>query len=252
MEGKSVSDVYDPDEAASSMTNDSLNFSELSHSTLKLSVVLDEFKENKIMEASPIRKAVESLETELQRAKALVASPRYASSPNKRIEEITENLGRSIGLVLFASHDVSMNGKEKLEALRREMMSVAQFSAASSSSKSDFLDDVVTEEDENVVEEIIEVEKRFSCSSVEDIVLYLKCGEDEQLKFALCGLNTLISDNKATSELIDTEDVIPILFSRLSSTNSVNRLSIIKILRSIVAQNIEFKVCSVTSFRIIS
>ncbi|KAK9051349.1 hypothetical protein SSX86_027976 [Deinandra increscens subsp. villosa] len=238
MEGKSLPYVYDSDEATSSVTKDSLTFSELSHSTHKLSSVLTEFKENKIMETSPVRKAIESLETELQRAKALVASPRYASSPNKRIEEITENLGRSIGLVLFASHDVSMNGKEKLEALRREMMSGVQFSAASSDSKSDFLEDVVTEEDDdNIVEEIIEVEKDFSCSSVEDVLLHLKCGNDEQLKVALCALNTRISDEKATGERIDTEVVIPILFGRLSSTNSVNRLNIIKNLRNIVAQD---------------
>ncbi|KAL8268634.1 hypothetical protein R6Q59_002432 [Mikania micrantha] len=242
MESKNLPDVYDADEATSCVTTDCLTLSELAHSTRKLSVVLSEFKENKIMKTSPIRKAVESLETELQKAKALVASPRYASSPNKRVEEITENLGRSIGLVLFASHDVSMNGKEKLEALRREMMSVAQFSAVSSDSKSDFLDDVVTEEEEeeddiSIVEEIIEVEKDFSCSTVEDVVLYLKCGNDEQLKVALFALNTLICDNKATGEWIDAEGVIPILFSRLSSTISVNRLSIIKNLRIIVAQN---------------
>ncbi|XP_076901779.1 U-box domain-containing protein 44-like [Bidens hawaiensis] len=242
MEGKSHPDVYDADEATSSVTKDSLSYSELSHSTRKLSSVLGEFKENKIMESSPIRKAVESLETELKKAKALVASPRYASSPCKRIEEITENLGRSIGLVLFASHDVSMHGKEKLEALRRELMSVGQFSAASSDIKSDFLDDVVTEEgDDDVVEEIIEVEKEFSCSSVEDVVLYLKCGNDEQLKVALFAFNTLICDDKVSCEWIDTEGVISILFSRLSSTNSVNRLSIIKNLRILVAQDNEIK-----------
>ncbi|XP_076883814.1 U-box domain-containing protein 44-like [Bidens hawaiensis] len=242
MEGKSYSDVYEADEATSSVTKDSLSYSELSHSTRKLSSVLGEFKKNKIMESSPIRKAVESLETELKKAKALVASPRYASSPCKRIEEITENLGRSIGLVLFASHDVSMHGKEKLEVLRRELMSVGQFSAASSDSKSDFLDDVVTEEnDDDIVEEIIEVEKEFSCSTVEDIVLYLKCGNDEQLKVALFALNTLICDDKVSCEWVDTEGVIPILFSRLNSTNSVNRLSIIKNLRIIIAQNNEIK-----------
>ncbi|KAJ9563440.1 hypothetical protein OSB04_008600 [Centaurea solstitialis] len=142
MEDKSQSvSVSDADDATCSVTKDPETFSDFSHSTRKLSVILSEFKENKIMEASPIRKAVESLETELQRAKALVASPRYASSPNKRIEEMMGNLGRSIGLVLFASHDVSMTGKEKLEALRREMISVSQFSAASSDSKSDFLEE---------------------------------------------------------------------------------------------------------------
>lgn len=235
--------VSDADEATCSVTKDSETFSEFSHSTRKLGVILSEFKENKIMETSPIRKAVESLETELQRAKALVASPRYASSPNKRIEEMTENLGRSIGLVLFASHDVSMTGKEKLEALRREMMSVAQFSAASSDSKSDFLDDVeieekeVEDEEEDIVGEIIEVEEDVSSFSEEDVVLHLKCGNDERLKLALFALNTLIRDNKATSEWIDAEGIIPILFNRLSSTKSYNRLSIIQNLRGLVAQN---------------
>ncbi|PWA56657.1 armadillo-type fold protein [Artemisia annua] len=248
MEGKSLCDVVsEPDEASSSVIKDSLTFSELSHSTRKLSLVLSEFKENKIMESSPIRSAVDSLETELQRAKALVASPRYLSSPNKRIEEITENLGRSIGLVLFASHDVSMTGKEKLEALRREMMSAVQFSAASSDSRSDFLEDVETKgtesdyEEENFVGEIVEVEKDVSCSSAEEVALQLKCGDDDQLKVALLALNALIRDNEAASEWIDSEGVIRILFSRLSSTTSVNRLSIIQNLRSFVAQNDEIK-----------
>ncbi|CAH1416542.1 unnamed protein product [Lactuca virosa] len=245
MEGKSLSVIVpDADEASSSVTKDSETLSELSHSTRKLGVILSEFKENKIMETSPIRKAVDSLETELQRAKALVASPLYSSSPNKRIEEITENLGRSIGLVLFASHDVSLTGKEKLETLRREMMSVAQFSVASSDSKSDFLDDVETEEneeddeeEENVVGEIVEEEKVVSCSTVEDIVLYLKCGDDEQLKLALFALDTLIKDHKATNEWIDSEEIVPILFNRLTSAKPLNRLSIIQNLRSLVAQN---------------
>ncbi|KAJ9563636.1 hypothetical protein OSB04_008796 [Centaurea solstitialis] len=254
MEDKSQSlSVSDADEATCSATKDSETFSGFSHSTRKLSVILSEFKENKIMEASPIRKAVESLETELQRAKALVASPRYASSPNKRIEEMTGNLGRSIGLVLFASHDVSMTGKEKLEALRREMMSAEQFSAASSDSKSDFLDDVeivekeVGDEEDDVVGEIVEVEEDVSSFSEEDVVVHLKCGNDERLKLALCALNTLIRDNKATSEWIEAEGIIPVLFNRLSSAKSQDRLSIIQNLRGLVAQNDEIKPDNVQS-----
>ena len=250
MEDKSLSvTVSDADDATCSVTKDSETFSEFSHSTRKLGVILSEFKENKIMEASPIRKAVESLEMELQKAKALVASPCYASSPNKRIEEMTGNLGRSIGLVLFASHDMSMAGKEKLEALRREMMSVAQFSAASSDSKSDFLDEVeigekeVGNEKDDIVGEIVEAEEDVSSFSEEDIVVHLKCGNDEQLKLALLALNNLIRDNKATSEWIEAEGIIPILFNRLSSTKSHERLSIIQNLRGLVAQNDEIKVC---------
>ncbi|XP_071735865.1 U-box domain-containing protein 44-like isoform X1 [Rutidosis leptorrhynchoides] len=241
MEGKSlVVDVSDIDEASSSGTKDNLTFTELSDSTCKLSEVLDEFKKNKIMETSPIRTAVESLENDLQRAKVLVASPRYASSPNKRIEEITENLGRSIGLVLFASHDVSMDGKEKLEALRREMMSCAQFSAASSDSKSDFIDEIETENKESDNEdEIVELEKEkdVSCCNVEDVAMQLKCGDDEQLKVALSVLKTLIMNNMATSEWVEAENVIPIMFTRLSSTNPINRLNIIRNLRSLAALN---------------
>lgn len=246
MEGKSLSVIVpDADEATGSVNSETM--SELSQSTRKLSVILNEFKENKIMETSPIRKAVDSLETELERAKALVASPLYSSSPNKRIEEITENLGRSIGLVLFASHDVTLTGKEKLETLRREMMSASQFCTASSDSKSDFIDDVETDEDEEyeeeiVVQEIVEVEKDVSCSTVEDIVLYLKCGDDEQLKHALIALDTLIKDHKATSEWLDNEGIVPILFNRLTSTKPHNRLSIIQNLRSLIAQNDEIKI----------
>nr|XP_043623091.1 U-box domain-containing protein 44-like [Erigeron canadensis] len=245
MEGKVVNDVDEG--TSSSVTKETFSLSELSHSTRKLSLVLNEFKENKIMETSPIRTAVESLETELERAKALVASPRFAYSPHKRVEEITENLGRSIGLVLFASHDVSMTGKEKLETLRREMMSCAQFSAGSSDTRSDFLDDVETEtkesdyEVENIVGEIVEVEEDVSCCTIENVALQLKCGDDEQLKLALFALNTFIRDNKATSDWIDAENIIPILFSRLSSTKPINRLSIIQNLRNLIAQDDGFK-----------
>lgn len=250
MEGKGIYvDVSDADEASSSVIKESETLVELSYCTRKLTVVLNEFKENKIMESSPIRTAVESLETELQRAKALVASPCYSSSPNKRIEEITENLGRSIGLVLFASHDVSMTGKEKLEALRREMMSVSQFSAASSDSKSDFLDDVETEEEEeSIVEEIVEVEKDVSCSCLEDVVWKLKSGDDEQLKVALFALNTFIRDDEATYEWIDAAGVISILFNRLNSSKPINRLSIIQSLRYVVARYDGIMVCVVFFF----
>lgn len=254
MEGNSLSVVVteleaSPDEVVC-VGKESEALIEFSVSIEKLSLILSELKDNKLMNTPPIRKAIESLEIELGRAKALITSPKYHSSPTKRIEDITENLGRSLGLVLFASHDVSIAGKEKIEALRREMMNVGRFSTASSESKSEFVDDVETEEEtdeeseeekeseivEEIAEEIVEEEDGITLK-IDDVVLHLKCGDDDQLKRALLGLNALIGDNSVTNEWMDDEGIILILFNRLSSAKPINRLTIIQILRSLAALN---------------
>ncbi|KAJ0893447.1 hypothetical protein HanPSC8_Chr09g0377731 [Helianthus annuus] len=103
-----------------------------------------------------------------------------------------------------------MNGKEKLEALRREMMSAAPFSAASSDSKSDFLDDVVTEEYDNIVEEIIEEEKDFSCSSVEDV------GKMAEVDYLSALVKSLARDEDERREAVG-------LLSTLSDVSAVRR-----------------------------
>ncbi|CAL5398462.1 unnamed protein product [Camellia sinensis] len=279
------------------------SFTELSVFIEKLSSILSELKENKLIKNSPIGKAIESLETELGQAKDLMMmmrnDPNCSRTPlEKQIEEVTHDLGRSLGLVLFASHDVSLiarASKEKIEALRRELMSVR----LNLSSESEFVNDVETEETEETDEaeaeaeaeieietetEIEEVEAEAEIETeteieeaeaeaeieteteeaeaeaeeeeeeeeeenetfriildIDDVVLQLKYGNDDEFKSALLGLNALIMDNTITSEQISNEGVIPILFNRLGSSKPNNRLTIIQILRKLTLQDTENK-----------
>ncbi|CAL5340563.1 unnamed protein product [Camellia sinensis] len=76
---------------------------------------------------------------------------------------------------------------------------------------------------------------------IDDVVLQLKYGNDDEFKSALLGLNALIMENTITSEQISNEGVIPILFNRLGSSKPNNRLTIIQILRKLTLQNTENK-----------
>ncbi|XAR54431.1 hypothetical protein NMG60_11029549 [Bertholletia excelsa] len=214
----------------------------------KLTIILEELKHNKLMDTPQIKKAVESLETELRRAKALVKNPNYIGSPlNKKIEDVTHDLGRSLGLVLFASYDVPMESKEKIDALRKEMMSVK----FTSTPESELINDAATEEtgetgetgEEEIEEEIVEeIEEDGEITlDVDDIVLQLKYGNDDEFKCALSGLSSLIGDEALTSEWVDEEGVIQILFNRLGSSKPHNRLTIIQILRGLASQRAENK-----------
>ena len=88
----------------------------------KFTPVLIEFKENdKIMDTPPVSKAVESLKKELKRIKDSIRSIGCRSSI-KHIEELTQDLGRSLGLVLFASIDVSSEIKENVAVLHKELI----------------------------------------------------------------------------------------------------------------------------------
>ncbi|KAA8537310.1 hypothetical protein F0562_027003 [Nyssa sinensis] len=201
------------------------------------------------MDKPPIRKAVQSLETELRRADALIRSSN-CQLPAKQIEDVTHDLGRSLGLVLFASHDVSIDGRDKMEALRKEMMNT-RFNS-SSDHGSEFVHDVETEEEseedteeeteEEAEEEIKEeIEEDRITLGIDDVVLQLKYGNDEEFKCALLGLNVLIRDKMITNEWINEEGIAPILFNRLGSSKPNNRLTIIHILRSLALEYSENK-----------
>ncbi|KAK4406330.1 hypothetical protein Sango_0639500 [Sesamum angolense] len=132
----------------------------------KLSPILSEMKDSFEVKGVPaMQKAVESLETDYNRAKSVMDSQNIqSSSPAKHIERLIQNLGRSLGLVLFASHDVPMANKEKIEALCKEMMNL-RFDY-SSDRESEFADEEEETEDEieerqekEIVEEEI-VERR--------------------------------------------------------------------------------------------
>lgn len=202
----------------------------------KLVPILDGLMDNiiKFKDHPPVRKAVESLGSELKRAKALLKTPETKSFI-KQVEDVVHDLGRSLGLVLFSSLDVSTELKDKIGMLHKDLMNT-RFDMSSFASTS--YDSGVVSEIE--VEEEIQEEKRV-CFGIDEVSLQVKCGDDEQLKFALLELNELIGDERVSSEWISDEGVIPILFNRLSSSNSENRLCIVQLLRRLASDNADNK-----------
>lgn len=213
----------------------------------KFGPILDDLRESRVLDTPPIRKAVESLEKELGRARGLMKS----SSPKisvKLIGELTRGLGRSLGLILFASLDfLSVDIKEKMGALHKEMMK-AKFDASSSPDPEEpefdpeieFVNEFGVEDE--TVEEIQEVEEEIIDLDVDDVVLQLKYGKDDEFKLALAGLRSLIKDKVVDDEWINDEGIVLILWNRLGSSQHNNRLTIIQVLRSLVMENAKNKV----------
>lgn len=78
--------------------------------------------------------------------------------------------------------------------------------------------------------------------SIEDVVLQLKYGNDEEFTLALWGLRDFIKDQTIDKEWINDERVIPILFNRLGSIKPHSRLTVIHLLRILASVNTENKV----------
>ncbi|EEF49587.1 conserved hypothetical protein [Ricinus communis] len=210
----------------------------------KFTPILIELKDNdKVMDRPPVRQAVKSLEKELKRVKDLIKSP-GSRSPIKQMEELTQDLGRSLGLVLFASTDVSPEFKEKVAALHKELMN-ARFNIRLSSSPSPSANPSPRPSQESgFVSEIDserEIEEDIITLSTEDVVLQLKYGNDEEFRLALWGLRDFIKDQTIDIEWVSDEGVIPILFKRLGSSKPNSRLTIIQILRSLASDKTEVK-----------
>ena len=227
----------------------------------KFGPILDDLRENKVMDTPSIREAVESLEKELGRARGLMKSPNPKISV-KQIEELTRGLGRSLGLVLSASLDfLSVDVKEKIGALHKEMMK-AKFDTSSIPDREESEFDCETEfvnefgvEDEIAeevaeMEEIEEIEEEIINLDIDDVVLQLKYGNDEEFKFALSGLRSLIRDQMVDDEWINDEGVVLILSNRLGSSKPNNRLTIIQMLRNLV-ENAKNKVYDILILMII-
>ena len=227
----------------------------------KFGPILDDLRENKVMDTPSIREAVESLEKELGRARGLMKSPNPKISV-KQIEELTRGLGRSLGLVLSASLDfLSVDVKEKIGALHKETMK-AKFDTSSIPDREESEFDRETEfvnefgvEDEIAeevveVEEIEEIEEEIINLDIDDVVLQLKYGNDEEFKFALSGLRSLIRDQMVDDEWINDEGVILILSNRLGSSKPNNRLTIIQMLRNL-GENAKNKVYDIPILMII-
>ncbi|GAV79033.1 LOW QUALITY PROTEIN: KAP domain-containing protein [Cephalotus follicularis] len=217
----------------------------------KLTLVLDDINHNNNLTDTPtVRKAVESFKEELKRGKALIQGSN-SRSPIKHIEDITQDIGRSLGLVLFASHDLQVDIKAKIGALHRELMN-ARFNASRSPSLS--VDSIFASESEsdkgteaeketkmvNEIQEVNEIEEERISISMDDVALQLKYGNGEEFKLALLGLYD-IKSGLINKEWIDEEEIIPILFNRLGSRNPNNQLTVVQILRSLAWRNAENK-----------
>lgn len=225
-------------------------FNEFADIVEKFSPVFDHLKDNdKVMATAPILKAVDSLEKELRRANSLIKSSN-SRLVSKQMEDLTQDMGRSLGLVLFASVELEVDVKEKIGSLHRELMN-ARFDKSLSSSpiqtprpslESGFVSDFESRKAVEMEEEIQEiVEERISLG-IDDVMLQLKHGDDKTLKFALLELRELISAKIVDSEWINEAEIIAVLLNRLGSSKPYNRLIVIQILRNLASENADYKV----------
>ncbi|KAJ6341040.1 hypothetical protein OIU78_009256 [Salix suchowensis] len=188
----------------------------------KFTPILIAVKDNeKLMDRPPVQKAVGSIDKELSRAKDLIEGGACSRSPIKQIEVVTQELGRSLGLVLFAILTPSLSP------------SPCENHGPGPSKESGF----VSEQDSFTNE----IEEEKNSLSIDDVISHLKYGNDEEFRLALWVLSDLIRDQVIDKELINDEDIIPILFNRLGSSKPHNRLTIIQILRILALENDENK-----------
>lgn len=213
-------------------------FSEFSMLVEKLPPILNELSDNSVVLDKPsIRKSLESLENELRRAKALTKSSNLRH-PIKQIEDMTHDIGRSLGVLLVASLEVSIDFREKIGTLQREMMN-ARFDGSSSITSSPKSEFFMSE-----TRMVGEIEEEIVHVSIDDVILQLKNGNDEEFAVSLMRLKELMRSGKLDGGLINEEATIAFLFKRLVSCKADNRLSIIQLLRSIAFGNDEKKVRS--------
>ncbi|XP_020214806.1 U-box domain-containing protein 44 [Cajanus cajan] len=226
------------DEVASLAKNPEIEiqdaFTEFALLVEKLASIFSDLRDKStIMDKPAIRKSLESLMNELGRAKTLIRSSSL-KDPVKRIEDIAHDLGRSLGMLLVASHEVCIEFREKIGTLQKQLMN-ARFGGnmnLTSSSISRFVSEVEVRGE--IEEEIIKV-------TSDDVLLQLKNGDAGELAVALLRFKKFIWDGKLDSGLINVEAVVFVLFNRLCSCKAGNRLTIIQLLRSIASGNDETK-----------
>ncbi|KAI4333022.1 hypothetical protein L6164_017879 [Bauhinia variegata] len=213
-------------------------FTEFAMLVEKFAAIFNDLKDkNTVMDKPAVRKALESLENELRRAKALTKNPNL-KQPIKQIVDVTHDLGRSLGMLLVASLEVSTDFREKIGGLQKQFMNVRfgeNMSLSSSSPRSEFSIDI------RVEREIEEVHEEITNINIDDFVLKLKNGNDEEFTIALMRLKEFIRGEKMDNGLFNEEALVTILFSRLVSSKADNRLVIIQLLKSIALGNDEKK-----------
>lgn len=213
-------------------------FSEFGMLVEKLPPILNELSDkSSVLDKPSIRKSLESLENELRRAKTLTKSSNLRH-PVKQIEDMTHDIGRSLGVLLVASLEVSIDFREKIGTLQRQMMN-SRFdgnSSVTSSPRSEFF--------ASETRTVGEIEEEIVNVSIDDVILQLKNGNDEEFAVSLLRLKEFMRSEKLDGGLINEEATISILFNRLGSCKADNRLAIIQLLRNIAFGNDEKKVKS--------
>ena len=97
--------------------------------------------------------------------------------------------------------------------------------------------------------EIVEEKDESHFQGIEDIALQIKYGDGDELRSALEGLQAMVSESTIDGEWLADEGLISILFSRLSSNQSVERPAILRVLRTIASQSAEVKVLICWDYR---
>lgn len=207
----------------------------------RIAPVITDLKEIETADAAPIREAVESLENELNRSRNLVRNSDSICSV-REIEDVVHDLGRCLGLVLLACLDVSVEIKDSIGALHKEMIGV-KFDSDASIGSSDRHNN-----DNEIVECIQNVDvggnEDLIVLDADDLALHLKKGSDEEFRVALSELRKLIGEGLVENEWIIDKEIVQILLNRLSSSKHNSRLAIILILRSLASKNDDIKVCN--------
>ncbi|XP_073045362.1 U-box domain-containing protein 44-like [Primulina eburnea] len=218
----------------------------------KLSPVLDVMKLSVEKNELPaLNKAIESLEIDYKRAKSAMEDSNIRSFPLKRLEDLIQNIGRSLGLVLFASHEVPLPDKDKVEALCKEMMyvrfeinseqesdSAMEVREMEETDETEGLDDDddgdgVDADDDDILEEDTSV----GILGIDDVFVHIRSDKEEKFKKAIFGLNSLVMDGMVSNEKLNDEDVVNVLCNRLTACNGCERVIIIQILRYLVTLN---------------
>nr|BAX25288.1 WBb225L1.18 [Glycine max] len=137
-------------------------------------------------------------------------------------------------MLRVASLEVSIDFREKIGTLQKKLMNVrfGGNTSLTSSSISTFVNE------EKVGGEI---EEEINNVTGDDVLLHLKNGDAEEFAVALLRLKKFIRGGKLDSGLINVEAAVSILFNRLFSCKTGNRLTIIQLLRSVALQNDEMK-----------
>ncbi|ONK63503.1 uncharacterized protein A4U43_C07F15890 [Asparagus officinalis] len=182
----------------------------------RMKPIIQELHQNADPDIVSIKRAVESLHSQLRRTQVLIKNCNGPPISAKSMENCVHDLGRCLGLLLMAWIDAPCEIREGMGMLQKEMMATR------------FEEEMEIAEDDGVVRDI------------EDLMVRVKRGGEEvDTMMAYLELGVLIRKG-----LVDEEEngrVISVLLNRLGCGKNGERLKIILLLRSLACQNDENK-----------